>query len=67
MQINRCPECGREPLIYRATPIIRFDHTTISGDTKYVCHCYPCGLRVKSNTRDEAVAKWNEMTEEENK
>ena len=59
---NRCPRCGQEPMTYRATPFVRLNPTTILGDTRYVCLCYPCGLLVKGKTRDEAIAKWNEMT-----
>ena len=62
MKIDRCPKCGQEPMTYRSTPFIRLNPTTILGDAKYVCHCYPCGLMVKSKTRDEAIEKWNEMT-----
>ena len=62
MKIDRCPKCEQEPMTYRSTPFIRLNPTTILGDTKYVCHCFPCGLIVKGKTRDEAIAKWNEMT-----
>ena len=62
MKIDRCPKCEQEPMTYRSTPFIRLNPTTILGDTKYVCHCFPCGLIVKDKTRDEAIAKWNEMT-----
>ena len=62
MKIDRCPKCGKEPMTYLSTPFIRLNPTTILGDTKYVCHCSPCGLIVKGKTRDEAIAKWNEIT-----
>lgn len=60
MKINRCPKCGREPDIL----IARNDdeRESICG---YIVECYDCELRTElCNTRDEAIAKWNEMTEE---
>jgi hypothetical protein len=60
MQINRCPKCGRKPSI--------FDRAKLTKELKLVdvgveAECYDCGLRtVRCKTRDEAVAKWNELT-----
>lgn len=59
MQINRCPKCGREPiiLIWRRDD----DEETISG---YEAECYDCCLHTGCcKTREEAVTKWNELTE----
>lgn len=57
MQINRCPECGREPSIDK----IFNCHRDFLG---YEAECCDCGsYSGRCNTRDEAVAKWNEMTE----
>jgi hypothetical protein len=59
MKINRCPKCGREPVIL----IARYDDESesIYG---YKAECYDCDLWTDIvGTKAEAVAKWNEMTE----
>lgn len=57
MKINNCPKCGREPVLY--------------ADLDYNgwrLQCRYCGLVTECfETRDEAVAKWNEMTKGESK
>lgn len=60
MQINRCPKCGGEPKVIRLVRnFVKF---------AYEVECYDCGfLSERCGTREEAVAKWNEMTKGENK
>jgi hypothetical protein len=61
MQINRCPKCGREPVVAR----IVNDRYVLLG---YQVDCDDCCLHTgRYGTRDEAIAKWNELTKGENK
>lgn len=56
MVINRCPKCGREPSVF----IDEQDFVTIGVEI----WCSDCGLHTgRCDTHEEAVAKWNEMTE----
>jgi hypothetical protein len=55
MQINRCPKCGREPKMIKYV---------MAGDE---LECYSCGLRTGVCFNfDEAVTKWNALTETRN-
>jgi hypothetical protein len=55
MQINQCPRCGREPCEW----INEKDFHAIG----YEFSCGSCGFCTGScKTYDEAVAKWNELT-----
>lgn len=57
MKINKCPICGREPSIHKVFNC----HRDFLG---YEAECYDCVLHTgRYKTREEAVAKWNEMTE----
>jgi Lar family restriction alleviation protein len=59
MQINRCPKCGREPSVVKTIDYTRYK-------VGYEIRCYDCKILTEATkTRDEAVAKWNEMTEGE--
>lgn len=63
MQINRCPKCGREPLIIKVcvkTEDDKFEHIGFEFEC-YTC-CLHSGL---CETFEEAVAKWNELTKGE--
>lgn len=61
MEINRCPKCGREPSIFQRITVTK--EFTIDNVAMEV-ECYDCGLHTcRCKTRDEAVAKWNELTE----
>ena len=61
MQINRCPKCGREPKIYCGEALLN----GILRDVKIMCD--DCWLYTGiCETLDEAVEKWNKMTEGEN-
>jgi Lar family restriction alleviation protein len=60
MKINKCPKCGREP------EVIRLERNFVLS--AYEVECYDCGLHTgRYGTRDEAIAKWNEITKGENK
>lgn len=55
-KINRCPKCGREPSIAK---IINGKYE-LAG---FEIECYNCGLHTGCIPHYlEAVAKWNEMT-----
>jgi hypothetical protein len=58
MQINRCPTCGRKPNIFFTEGInVKNEYTSFS----FECSC--CGLYTdQCDTHDEAVAKWNALT-----
>ena len=58
MQINPCPRCGWSPS--------EITHYTADDDLfNYEIECHDCGLHTgRCETRDVAVAKWNELTEE---
>jgi transcription elongation factor Elf1 len=59
MKINRCPKCGREPSVIKTIDYTRYK-------VGYEIRCYDCKILTETTkTRDEAVAKWNEMTEGE--
>jgi predicted nucleic acid-binding Zn ribbon protein len=54
MQISRCPKCGQEPKLLE---------WLLSGE--YEVRCDKCALFGEvSNTAKEAVAEWNELTNE---
>lgn len=57
-RLNRCPRCRREPSFNKLFNI-KLD------PIGYEVECYDCGFHSgRCETREEAVAKWNEMTEE---
>jgi len=59
VKINRCPKCGREPSVIRIKSVI---------DYGVEVECYDCGLRAGVCLNfDEAVTRWNELTEVINK
>jgi hypothetical protein len=58
MKINRCPKCGQEPAIAK---IVDYCDNKFG----YEVGCYDFEIQTEViKTREEAVAKWNEMTEE---
>ena len=62
MKINRCPKCGRSPLIISE---YNSDGDEYCG-SKIMC-CY-CRLYTETcETMQKAIAKWNELTKGENK
>jgi Lar family restriction alleviation protein len=61
MQINRCPRCGREPVILIARN--NDEGESIYG---YRAECYDCDVLADvGGTKAEAVTKWNKMTKGE--
>ena len=57
MTIKKCPKCGWQPS--------EITHYT-SSDKRFhdEIECYDCGLHTgRCDTHDDAVAKWNELTE----
>lgn len=61
MEINRCQKCGREPRVYCGEALLKGEMRDVSIE------CENCGLHTGScNTRAEAIAKWNEMTNFQN-
>jgi hypothetical protein len=65
MKINRCPKCGRKPIIFSKATV---SEAFILENIKVEAKCYDCGLHTGDcSTRDEAVEKWNEMTGGETK
>jgi hypothetical protein len=61
MQINRCPKCGREPVI-----LIARNNDESESIYGYRAECFDCELHTGCcETHEEAVAKWNELTEAE--
>jgi Lar family restriction alleviation protein len=63
MQINRCPKCGREPVI-----LITRNNDESESIYGYRAECYDCDIWADiGNTKAEAVTKWNELTKGETK
>ena len=61
MKINRCPKCGREPATFKV-----YDY--VENKFGYEIGCYECEIQTEVvKTRDEAVARWNEITKGESK
>jgi hypothetical protein len=59
MQINRCPKCGQEPILA--------EECAIEFSLGWLVECFHCGLHTRRyETRDEAVTKWNALTEAHN-
>lgn len=57
MQINPCPKCGRDASVAKIIDYMRYKFG-------YEIGCYDCKIRTEViKTRDEAIAKWNELTE----
>lgn len=55
MEINRCPKCGGEPVYMKMYAGVFF--------CGYRVECFACRLHTGCcKTKDEAIAKWNEMT-----
>lgn len=62
MQINRCPKCGREPEFEKFFKFSEDLGGFYFAGWKY--RCLNCGLNTgRCDTHEEAVAKWNELTE----
>ena len=60
MQINRCPKCGREPVSMKVYAGMFF--------CGWQVECFDCRLHTGwCKTKDEVVAKWNEIAKKETK
>lgn len=59
MKINRCPKCGQEPVV-----LIARNNDESESICGYRAECYDCDILANiGNTKAEAIAKWNEITE----
>lgn len=59
MEINKCPKCGRKPNLIL---LFNRDKNVYCG---HEAECYNCGLHSGCcDTEEEAIEKWNELTEE---
>ncbi len=68
MQINRCPKCGREPSAIKLFKLDNERNCFYALKNGWEAECYDCGLHTgRCDTREEAVAKWNELTKGINK
>lgn len=68
MKINKCPKCGRKPIIMPWTQhslSISSTEDISLKEKRYQVECEDCGLYTRCcKERTEAIEMWNRMTKE---